>query len=243
MRKALLVAAGAAALLGGGCGAQEQARTVTVERTVESEEALPEGSATTGETMVSPEETQATPTQAEPTQPEATEQAESGEENFLLSVGETAEIGGLELTLTEAFLTEGTDFDQDYYELGPEEKFLVARFDLVNDRDSSLELLGSGSEFFVYNQQGYELEYASLDAYIESSTPREDQELYGDYRPGSDVTGTVAFLAQTSDDLLVEFNPDGYLGGDPLASWEIGQASELSEQPFPSGATGDQYGS
>lgn len=238
MRKALLAAAGAAALLGGGCGMQEQARTVTVERTVEAGDELPEESTLTQTTEPARPET----AQPEPTRMETTEQTSSGEENLLLSVGETAEIGGLELTLTEAFLTESTEFDRDYYEIGPEEKFLVARFDLVNNRDSSVELLGSGSEFFAYNQQGYELEYASLDAYLDSSTPREDQELYGDYRPGSEITGTIAFLAETSDDLLVEFNPDGYIGSDPLASWEIGSASNLPEQPFPSGASEDQYG-
>lgn len=154
-----------------------------------------------------------------------------------LSIGGTADVRGLEMTLQEAFTTPGTGFDRSFYKA---DEFLVLRFAVENTTARPRDFGGSGVDMLVFSSEGYELEYASLDAYIESGVAREDTELTGPFRPGSRVVGTLAYIPQPGDVLTAEYTPLFR----SVASWELGPVDELPEQSFPgegSTATAEQY--
>lgn len=179
---------------------------------------------------------------------ETTEFAETTEvavsENLDLAIGETAEVGGVQATLLEAFTTRGSDFDQDYYLEQSGTTFLIARFQFVNGGQDGVEIGGSfGGDFVAYTQDGYQPPYASLDRQIESSAPRGDEEFsYTEVRPGSDITGTMAWVVEEPDSIQIEWQD--YFAEEVLARWQVGPVSALGEQDFGSSsfsAADEQY--
>lgn len=218
--------------------------------TPDEQEALPESSS---QSAAEPEES--APDAAEPveettemTTPEATTMPEEtteavSSENLDLAVGDTADVAGVQATLLEAFTTRGSSFDQDYYLEQSGTTFLIVRFRFVNDSQDSVEIGGSfGGDFVAYTQDGYQPPYASLERQIESGVPREDGEFsYTEVRPGSDITGTMAWVVEDPDNIQIEWQD--YFAEEILARWQVGAVTELEEQSFDSSfsAAGEQY--
>jgi hypothetical protein len=206
-------------------------------RTNEAQEALPKKQKTT----VTSEQSRANQEQYTQQQQARTQQKQRAvrDENFLLGVGETAEIvagqyKGLKITLVEVFTTPGTRWDKDAL-TGPNDTFLVARFRVENDGHRAHDILGSRVDFLGYNQDSYELDYYTLEAQYTTGAAREDQELIGQIRPGGDVVGTVAFVVKPNDSVLIVFTPML----EQLASWEVGPIANVPAGGF--GAAVGQY--
>jgi hypothetical protein len=207
----------------------EQPRTVYVTR-----EVAPESNEELEENEEAPELAEETvgQTPVEETPSETSEPIEA-DDNLLLNVGETATIGGLSLTLEEAWIEEGGEYDT----LQQGQAYLVVQMRVENDSGETINFGGSGIDFYAYNQDSYELDGSLTETQLSSSN-REDQELAGQARPGADISGTLAFTVSEGDSALVEFTPNYMMEG-AAASWEVGPISEL--ETFAANAAGSQY--
>lgn len=129
------------------------------------------------------------------------------------AVGDTIEWRGAELTLTEVFIPEGQE------PMGGSGEVVTAQIHLVNN---SNEEVGNPLSFTMRAKQGYELDVSTLTSGFDETIKREYKEL-GLFPPGSDVYGTVSFVAQPGDSLMLEYAPA--LG--TVGAWSIGPVSEL----------------
>ncbi|MDX5893696.1 hypothetical protein [Rubrobacter radiotolerans] len=152
--------------------------------------------------------------------------------NVGLAVGETASImGGIDMTVERVFTLpeEGGEIP------------VIVQVNVRNVGDEVLELGGTEIDFYMYNQDSYDLSSAYPDQYYED-IPRENDEIIGnEVRSGGNFTGTLPFAAQPEDSLLLEWNPS--FDGEAVASWEIGSVSELPAGTLLGGAAAEQYNS
>ncbi len=147
-----------------------------------------------------------------------------------LAVGNTVAIAGIQVTLQEAFRTEGDKFARDRLPEGPY-THIVARFRIQNSSEEEVEINGV-AQFKAYSDIGTDVDQVSLSRQNQTSSPREDRGLgrLNDIKAGADVTGTLAFVAREDEAVSVEFSRN-FLE-DPSATWNLGPVSDLPEQPF-----------
>ncbi len=156
-------------------------------------------------------------------EPEADGAVASGD----LAVGDTADVDGIQVTLQEAFRTDGDELDRDRLPEGPY-THVVTRFRIQNGSEEELNI-----RFQAYSDTGTDLNQAFLIRQHHPSAPREDRGLVlHRIRAGADVTGTLAFVAREDEVVYVEFFRN--FMKDPNATWDLGLVSDLPERPFDS---------
>lgn len=159
-----------------------------------------------------------------PSTPEETNVTAQPEES--LQVGETAELGDVKITVNNAYLTAGDEYDQ--AELQSGDAYVVLNTTVENEGDTTP--LVDTTNWTLYNQDGQQLETAYVSAL--DDTP----EYSGELRPGRQFSGPVPAVASVSDVLIVEYVPFESMPGDDMyATWDIGPVSEL-----PEGSSGSQ---
>ncbi len=145
-----------------------------------------------------------------------------------LQVGETADLGGVKVTVNEVYRTYGDEFDRQ--SLQPGEVYVVMNTTLLNEGDTTPYI--STTNWTLYNQDGGRLPGSYISAL--QDTP----EYSGDLRPGRQFSGPVPATASESDTLIAEYQPlETMTDSNNYATWEIGPVSELPEQ----GAAESQY--
>lgn len=145
-----------------------------------------------------------------------------------LQVGETADLGGVLVTVNSVYRTYGEEFDRQSLQSG--EVYVVMDTTLLNESDGTPYI--TTVNWTLFNQGGQRLEASYVSAL--QDTP----EYSGDLRPGRQFRGPVAVVASESDSIIAEYQPmEAMPGGNNYATWEIGPVSALPEQ----GATESQY--
>jgi hypothetical protein len=148
-----------------------------------------------------------------------------------LAVGEAAEVGGVRVTLLEAFRTPADPTDRDYDLPSDEFTFVVTRYRVQNGSEKELNI-GGDTEFYAYSNTGADVDEVALVRQGQTASPREDRDLDSiTIRVGADVTGTVAYMARRDEAVSVEFFLD-WMQDNPDATWNLGPVSELPERQF-----------
>jgi Domain of unknown function (DUF4352) len=155
-------------------------------------------------------------------------------------VGDTQNVGDLSVTLVEAFRTDGGEEDSRDYgdQMPPNGTFVVARVRVLNGSTEPFKWFEPYTYIFApYSTDGRML-YGdvTLSRQLDLSAPREDHSLYGteEIRPGGDVTGTIAFIAELDESVSLELSKIKETTFEPVAVWEFGPVGELPKQEFES---------
>jgi hypothetical protein len=149
-----------------------------------------------------------------------------------LAPGDAADVGGVRVTLLEAFGTDADTSDRELYLPSDEYTFVVTRFRVHNTSGKEFKLAGEGW-LKPRSDAGTTLDPVALLRQGQPTTPREDRYI-GDtpiVEAGADVTGTLAFVARRDEAVSVEFYND-FVQRKPDAAWNLGPVSKLPERPF-----------
>jgi hypothetical protein len=155
-------------------------------------------------------------------------------------IGDTQNVGDLSVTLVEAFRTDGDEEEDENYrdDVPPNGTFVVARVRVQNGSTEPIIWFEHPPYIFVaYSTDGRRLYDAMLSRQFDVGVPREDPLLYNtEIRPGGDVTGTIAFIAELDESVSLEFSKakEQEFKFEPLAVWEFGPVGELPKRAFES---------